>query len=406
MTSLSRLLVTSLLLPLLLLLASCDSIEETIDVITQTPELELVIASRMSPVIEEDEALIMVVASNTGAVDAENVLMQMILPGNIHRFTAPPGADCPGVGCDGGETMTWDIGRLAEGDSRVLLLHVEPNDSVAPSDLPFSATLDADGANTVNRTISISIAENDGPGYELIFVADANPGALSPGETTELRVAYVNGSASAYSGATLNVTLPADMTIVSAGQGGVTQGQTVSWDLGQLDPLDGGIRSLTARVDSGRDAGETLIVSSRLSAGTNYSESLSLAIPVVQQRTMDLSVGADVSTATEDTPFTVTLDVSNPTTTDLENTVVRITLPDGIYRFTAPAETDCPGVGCDDGETMTWDIGRLSAGQSRTLIFSIEIDDEAIGTPLPFTARADADGVSPALAALTLPTGE
>lgn len=159
MTSLSRLLVTSLLLPLLLLLASCDSIEETIDVITQTPELELVIASRMSPVIEEDEALIMVVASNTGAVDAENVLMQMILPGNIHRFTAPPGADCPGVGCDGGETMTWDIGRLSAGQSRTLIFSIEIDDEAIGTPLPFTARADADGVSPALAALTLPTGE-------------------------------------------------------------------------------------------------------------------------------------------------------------------------------------------------------------------------------------------------------
>lgn len=393
---------TLLFLAMLTASTGCDNVEEVVDIITETPELELVIASRMSPVMENDQALITIVASNTGAVDAENTQMQLLLPDRIRFFTAPAGADCPGS-CTNGDTMTWDLGRLAKGESRVLQFNVEPDGTAALSTFSFAATLDADGANTVNRVQTVSIAENNGTDYALIFAADANPGTVRPGGTTEIRISFVNGSASGYSGAILSLDLPSGLTLVAAGQGGMTQGATTTWDLGPLDPLDGGIRSVTVRVDDGQDPGETITLASQLTAGTNYSESLSLALPIVQQIAIDLSIAADVATAVENTPFTVTINLSNPTGTDLENTVVRLILPDAIRFFTAPAGADCPG-SCTSGDTMTWAVGRLSTGQSRTLIFLVEPDNDAAGTPLPFTARADADGVSTALASLTLPT--
>ena len=101
-----------------------------------------------------------------------------------------------------------------------------------------------------------------------------------------------------------------------------------------------------------------------------------------------------------DERLTFTLQVTNQSTVDLPNVIVLSLVPT-LIRYVDPPGADCPGSSCDAGETMTWEVGTLPAGQSSTLLYSSLVGSAAPeNTVIPGRATATADGTDEASASV------
>src|SRR5262249_32282425 len=156
---------------------------------------------------------------------------------------------CPPSFCDPGEILTWSLGSLAAGASTVGELPAFASDSaVAGQLINFYATLnDTVGGNASGFT-SVRVRSN--ARFDLAVRESADP--VQPGADLTYKLSYgYRQDAPVIANATMRMQLAPGTSFISATGGGVLMGNDVEWNLGTMNPGDGGFRELTVHVDAG-----------------------------------------------------------------------------------------------------------------------------------------------------------
>lgn len=387
-----------LLLVLLLatLSTGCDTIGDVIDELDPEPNLNLAISNASAPVIVDEQAAILVTASNEGEVTAEDAVVRIGLPQSMYSFADPSGAGCVGdfdFRCNSGEELEWSLGALEPGESRTLTFPISPDASNRTFTL--SGTLNATNADGVAATTSFRSIDS---GLQVALTSpnsDARAGAES-----ELVVSYVNDGAPV-NDATLSLTLPSGFEVVAA-EGGSVDGRRVRWELGTVATDDTEEFFVRVLVPSTADVGQLREAEVAVSGSSTSGEARYTFVVAPRDR-ITVSLSADQTTIASDGQAAIVVQARNRGGTTAEGAVVNIILPQRIFSFADPGGAGCTGdfdFRCNSGEELSWSLGNLEAGQSRTLTFPIG-PDGARG-PLVLGAIANADNVAGTAGSLAL----
>jgi len=319
--------------------------------------------------------------TNPGSASLSDVELSVLLPDHIDGlYDYDVEADCLGSGtgyCSAGETLQWELGTLAAGESRVVSYALEVY-RLAPAGavLHSRATVSASGTGDKTTTSEVRVVAE--PGLSVSVAADRERAA--PGELVTYTVAYGNAGTEAVSGVELWVSLPAGARFVAASGGGRLEGSNVVWELASLMAGESGQRALLIRAGAASSLSVIRNGSVRLHHGDRVVGSARIGL-VTAATPVNLVFETNTVTAQPSGQVSYTVHVTNPEAADLTNVKLSVLLPDhidGLYDYEVGA--DCLGSGtgyCSAGETLQWELGTIAAGESRVVSYALDVYRQA-----------------------------
>jgi len=351
--------------------------------------LNLDVSVTNSPVEPNGLVYYRMVVSNSDGETRNNVVVSAEVPENSsfnQNSTLPPtNGSCPGSTCDFGETGIWELGSLADGASRVIVVPlVVGGNAVDDDELELTVSASYDGIGTPETATGSSRVDSTLAGR---VSTTASRQIAEPGQAIRYEVSFGNQGATGLTEPTLRAQVPAGTTFTSASDGGTLDGNNVVWDLDVLSGGDGGKRFYTVTVASLQDNGTILASDAEL---LNGSTSLSLASESVVIRenvnlTLDVTKVGDRALPGDFTYYRyVVANKDNTTLTDVALDLMMAERTSFIKANTAPVTSaTCPGTTCDSGERSIYAIGELGAGESWTMTVPVsKVFNPRNGEPL------------------------
>ncbi|MHC5112407.1 MAG: S-layer homology domain-containing protein [Planctomycetota bacterium] len=393
--------------------------------------------------VKPDELLRMeLTVSNDSLVAASDVVLVARLPDPVKDSVNMPEAYLTGGGqcnvgdsirCANGETVVWDLGTMSPGTSVTVAIPAVTRDTLISGNLIQLDTFVQSGTGTLLSPLRTGHAVGVDSDRLLNFELYEKPDPQSDGGAVSYRLAYGNQSINAITGVTARMPLPGNMTFIAATGGGQLNGSVIEWDLGDLAGQRGGFLEAVLAVDNLTQAGTLLPVNFASITGTE-----------VATNGTAWSRATEVTRVGNSTPFALEVNQTAPNqptdTTEIEFIVsnkaafnlgdVTVRARFSLEHVAGMSETlvsdggQCDfgdSIRCSPREYVTWSLGQLDAGQSRTLSYTptllgslldgqlITIEAEATNTTVPVQpvaadtaligadADSDYDGVPDAL---------
>ncbi len=289
--------------------------------------------------------------------------------------------------CNSGETVVWTLGNLAPRSGRTLFIPPVPSTSNADGRL-ISINARVLSNSSSDRWERRVIRVESTRSLDLELIADHEPAA--PGDQLEYELIYGNPSGTATSGTQLRFPLPLGSSFVSASSNGVQDGGDIVWELGLLNPGEGGRQWVNVQLEAGLIAGDIVEVD---------AASISGVANFVNQRTRQL-----VATRLENAPqlgFAIDmvatpvrpgfnapmqLTATNRTAAVMTDVKIAMFYPNGMESLNDVLLSDggdCSVLTdqsrCNSGETVFWTIDRLGPFTGKTVFFP----------PIPRTTNPD-----------------
>ena len=195
---------------------------------------------------------------------------------------------------------------------------------------------------------------------------------LSVGDEYTYSIAWTNNNATA-TAVSIEDTLPAGTEFVSATDGGVNDGGTVRWDLGQKASLTTGTVQVTVRITDEAVRADGLSNSATITVGDHVSKTNTTVNDVPKKSVTDAE-GNDANGKAVKVGDRLTYSV----------TVSNKTASEASYVITDPVDsgltvTDVSDYGTYDlgSRTITWPEFTLAPGESRTVTFAARVNSAA-----------------------------
>ncbi len=353
-------------------------------------ELDVALTATPDPVRPGGQIDYVATVSNDGAGDLTGVEVRLIIPAASLSFDEDAiSGECNGTSCDPGEIVTFTLGLLPAGRNRAVLLPIPISNSAAEdSVIPNTATAVHDGGGGAISSVDV-VVQSD-PGLALGVTEARDP--ITPAGSSAYSLVYANSAGVTLSDVTLQMPVPAGTIVSHASAGGEVVGGEVQWDLGVLEVGSSGQRTLILTNDQ---PASFISTSATVSNGAATETARAGTATVVQDEipmTVILTATPDPVTPGGQINYVAT--VSNRGTEDLTGVEVRLIIPGESLSFDEDAiEGGCDATSCDPGETVSFSLGLLPAGQSQTLLLPIPISNSASDQSIiSNTARAVHDG--------------
>jgi len=357
----------------------------------QAQDLNLSINANKSSISPGGSVTYTVHVSNSGTSEVTGIQVEVELPGSTDRFR-PEGTSDPanvsscGSFCEGGETLTWTVGALSGGQSRILAYRTIISSSAPNATITTTSTLLTSGVPESTEIAEVVI--ENGASVTLGLGSERSP--VESGERFLLRVNY--GSIEGRGGAgfgELRLVLPPDIQFLDASGSGTESGGVVSWTLGPIPGGFNGSETVTVRANTGLPAGTLLDLRAELDPG-NTGEPVArtaYSIPVHPVEPLRVSFSASDVPTVQNTRADFAITVSNVSSSTIQGSEIQFLLPDFLEGFRPESTSDPSGVSscgsfCDSGEFMRWTPGDLEPGQIRTLFFETTTRNAAFGGAL------------------------
>ena len=179
-------------------------------------------------------------------VTRNNINVQVRVPQGVTSIATnriSSGGTCSVSSCAVGRTISWQVGSLAPGESRVVSLEPIIAAATTTADgtvILFEADVREDAltsATAVEQTSVLAGAAmivREDRALNLRMVESANP--VATGQALTYTLHYANQSNSTINNVELVLTTPTDGSSVTDAVGGTNTQGVISWNLGQLDP--------------------------------------------------------------------------------------------------------------------------------------------------------------------------
>ena len=307
-------------------------------------------------------------ATNTGTDNLVDVSVRLLLPGGFDTFSEPPGFDCSTSGCNPNEVVTWTVGTLGPGESRTIFYRTFGSDNVTPGIITPSMLV-AEATNAQQLVVSQDLAIDSNPVVMLSINPD--PGPAQAGQPFRYTINYGNFGDLSPSDVALRMSVPEGSTFMEASDGGIEEDGLVTWSLGALGTGSSAQVHLYVTPDAGLPDGSLLVTEAEIDAGLSTVQVIgaSAVTPVREPEDLQVRYGMSRTTVAPNGALTATLTATNTGTDNLVDVSVRLLLPGGFDTFSEPPGFDCSTSGCNPNEVVTWTVGTLGPGESRTIFY-------------------------------------
>ncbi len=324
--------------------------------------------------IESGESLTFKISvSNRGALPLTNIQLTAEVPGGLSNFTQPTGGTCPGGVCNSGETITWEIGTLLAGRSRTVLFsaNVQTGTSAPAAGFQLVSGVVASAAPNLTDTASATVIVEAPKRIKSNIHIDRRE--AQPGDILTYTVSYGNSLDETLTDATIRTTIPENTTLIrSSSQGTVEDGQVV-WALGDVPIGASGQEQMLVEVQNNAEIGavlnSTVTFSGDTLLETSTITSRTKAVVVGGPRlAVDYSVSENV--VTPGMPVIHTITATNLGNNALQDVQLLALTPESVQNFSNPDFGSCPGGVCNSHELITFNLGILPVGESRSVHFT------------------------------------
>ncbi len=325
-----------------------------------------------------------VVVTNLGPDLATGVTLDVPMPAGL-VFDSYLADD----GTFGADTGVWAPGAIATGDSTWLAVTAAVDTATAGTTLTWAAAVSGatqGDSEAANDTASVEITVTAVDLAVGLGVSDETP---DEGQTVTFTVNVANNGPDPASGVSLDVTIPAGLTITNHSAGaGIFDELTGHWNVGGIGAQTGQLLQLTAAVDAGT-AGDTLMVAAAVAGvqqadlvADNDTASVSL---VVNAADLGIALGFSDSTPVEGQTITAAVVVSNAGPQPAMGIGALVGLPTGLTYASHSVIN-----GAFDPDTGLWNLPALPVGGSAALLLTVTVDAGTADTQLISTAQITA----------------
>ncbi|MCX5973371.1 MAG: S-layer homology domain-containing protein [Coprothermobacterota bacterium] len=298
---------------------------------------------------------------------------------NIRVVDSLDGYLIPQVGQIGGpsitgNTLTWTLrDPLGPREQYTISLAVQVSPS-APDGYQINNTARVSAAGLPdNQDSALPVLVRNAPAPVYTLTMGVNPTAVAPGGTFRHTISFSSNNNPQITQAFFQVVLPSNVVFVAAGGGGVLNGSTVQWFVGNVYPNQSLQMTLDLQVAANVPAGTTIINSVNFQGRTNpgnlpiNTSAQSPAVTVTAPQ-FTFSQKVDPANAAAGSKVTFTVIANNVSNSSVANAVLVYTLDPNL---TTPSFSPLPS--SQSGNTYTWNIGYLSAQQVFQMIVSVTI---------------------------------
>lgn len=352
--------------------------------------LELEITTNADPAKPGQLLDIEIILANPTVLNRSNVSVTLEYPSNLDSLSESlMEGDCISVSCDPSETMTFNVGILAGGKGKSFSLPVRiATPTLAGRLIDFQAEITDSTGIQIRRNVVVRVDSSS----TLQLALEDNIDPAVPGEIIEYRLAYGElDTGGSVPNAQIQLVLPPEMTFVSATGGGTESGGTVTWNLGGLNPGDGGRQTVLAQVSASVEQGTILNAQARFSNGATPNTILiaGQATRVEPASPLNLQVVANPNPALPGEILDVEVSVANRSALSRSGVVLRLEYVDGLSSLSESLIElgDCISISCDPQERIIFNIGALAAGTGKSFSVPAQVvTNSASGRVLAFRA--------------------
>ncbi|UCD91746.1 MAG: DUF11 domain-containing protein, partial [Methanobacteriota archaeon] len=339
-----------------------------------------------------DEITYTITYSNTGTGNATNVVVKDTIPAEVDYVSSSPAYSSVS-----GLTYTWNIGNVAAGHSDTITLVVKvkagTTDKKILTNLVTLYYEDVNGnpypteGDSVDVTVTAPV---------MTVSKTANVTTADPGDLINYTLTYENTGTGVASNVKIIDTLPTDVDfVISYPMYDSVSGNVYTWNVGNVSGGTSDDIYVIVKVKAGLDDNTLLRNHVRLQYTDANGNSLPDQTDYVDVRVtapvIVFSKTANVPTADPGDEVIYTLTYENTGSGDATNVVVKDTIPNEVdFVSSNPAYTSV------SGNTYTWNVGDVDAGDSGTITITVEIKaytpDKTITENLATLDYDDANG--------------
>lgn len=373
---------------------STSNINRAIDAGLVAPGISVVKDDHKSVVLPGESSTYDVTITNLSATaQAVDVVATDTLPTNSTFTSASDG----GAEADG--VVTWNLGTLAAGEVRVVRVSITVsadalgNDAVTNvanvtsqgvcTDDPATVVNECESTDT-DRVPAISVVKTD------------NRESVQAGDQLVYELTATNSSSFEAPAVTVTDTLPANVTFVSADNGGVHDAGVVTWDLGVIEANSTKVVTVAVTVNGDVVLGDQIRNGAAIGSegkcwdnpATPVDECSSVDIDNVPSVKIFKTDNQDVVKVGQELTYQLT--ASNTSRFDAPNVTIKDPLPAELELLSS---VPMASISDDGPNVLEWNIGTLAAGQSSTVTVTLRVRDVPPSTRIINTAVVDSDGV-------------
>jgi uncharacterized repeat protein (TIGR01451 family) len=341
--------------------------------VTATGPLMLAIADDADPVRVGDVVEYTIRYGNRGGAAQLNASLVVTLPAGLSATAASDG------GAIVGHVVTWTLGTLNAGDTgeQRVTVAVEDIGALDPLVRLVRGSIASGSVSATAGQVTTIAAE-----IPLGLVMIATPDPVSPNEIVTYELSVTNRQGFDAAGVEVRMQIPTGVGSCQAfsdagtAPSGCLLGRDVVWSLGTIPA--GGSRTVSAAFASTTPLpnGTVVRAASRAQDAGGDAARAAVASVVTASGSLVLGIADDADPVRVGDAVQYTLRYGNRGATAQLGATLVVTLPDGV----TPTATTAGGV--VSGNTVTWTLGTLNAGDTGDRRVTVTVDDLSVVDPL------------------------
>jgi uncharacterized repeat protein (TIGR01451 family) len=345
------------------------------------PDIVVTKTDSPDPVNAGQNVTYTVTVTNNGPGSTTNVTLTDTLPANTSFVSATPSqGNCP---APVGNTLTCNLGTLAQSASATVTIVVTPSGAAVPSITNTVSVTAAEGdANPANNT-NIAQSTTVNPSADLVLTKTDSPDPVAAGNNLTYTLTVTNNGPNDATGVTLTDTLPPNVAFVSATPGAPTctaAGGVVTCNLGTINS---GANSVVTIVVTPQAAAVGTINNSASVTAAEFDPNAANNTNITQGTVVVGSADLIVTKADSPDPvrvgnnLTYTITINNNGPNDATNVVLTDTLPANVtFVSSTPGSPTCT----QSGGVVTCNLGTINNGANTIVTIVVTPQAAAVGT--------------------------
>jgi uncharacterized repeat protein (TIGR01451 family) len=331
---------------------------DTTTVSSQVPTFTISKTDNLQTATPGQSLTYLIAIQNTSAFNATNVSVTDTLPAQVLYGSSSDG------GSINGQIVSWTGLSIAAGQQKTLTVTATVNSSTQ------NGTVLTNIAQIVNGPSATDTTAVQGGQAQLTIAKTDNRTTAKANDVLTYVITLQNSSSTSASSVSVTDTLPADVTFVSATNGGTANGQSVTWSNLSVNGNSTITLTVQARVRTTAPDNTVLTNTVQIVGGLSATDTTIVegGTPNPNNVTIDLSDDRDPVEPGES--FCYTIQVNNLNSTQLTNQTVTQTL-DGMTEFQSASDS-----GSHSSRIITWRNVTLPANGTKTFNSCVRVDDD------------------------------